>query len=118
MTAAKIPQKTNENTENFFNSKSSVSQHSAPQCQDMIRPETESEALACLISSNYLTGYYAGNWYEIIFYVQCIFFHTRHVFQVITTVLKNSRISVNLRNEKNYWWMVSRFSSRSFTILV
>lgn len=27
---------------------------------DMIKPETEADALACLISSNYLSGYYAG----------------------------------------------------------
>lgn len=39
---------------------------SVPTCnfsnsQGMLRPQSENDALACLISSNYLSGYYAGN---------------------------------------------------------
>ncbi|XP_065213749.1 survival motor neuron protein-like [Planococcus citri] len=29
-------------------------------CQGMVQPENENDALACLLSSNYLSGYYAG----------------------------------------------------------
>lgn len=39
----------------FPNSSCNTSQY-----QGMVQPESEGDALACLISSNYLSGYYAG----------------------------------------------------------
>lgn len=35
------------------------------QCQGILQPQTENDALACMISSNYLSGYYAGNFRSI-----------------------------------------------------
>ncbi|XKL69011.1 hypothetical protein PGB90_006780 [Kerria lacca] len=49
-----------ERNSHFPSALPKINVNTRTECQGMMQPHTESDALACLISSNYLNGYYAG----------------------------------------------------------